>query len=268
MATFFNGSLSTFSVGGSSFLCEVRNVNYTSESETVDGSCLTNLSESPQEVKRSASLQFSNLSTISNALRVSHLDLTGLTFDGDSFPGQIREVTINQNYTSEPTAGIGSSWVAPQVVKRSIEVSIQADAATDGFAQAAMVDFHSGTYAARNVTFSMTVNGVAITFPCRITGVDYTVGEASLQSITITLQGLAPDSGTYITSPTTSTTLLGKAFNAFTTPVSVVFTPSADNFSLSGDFIFGSASIRVADNELVTEDYTLSSTGAITVAAN
>jgi len=268
MATFFSGSISAFTVGGSSFLCEARNVSYTSDAEIVDGSCLTNLSESPQEVKRSASLQFSNLTTISNALRVSHLDLTGLTLDGDSFPGQIREVSITQNYASEPTAGIGASWVAPQVVKRGIEISIQADAVTDGFAQAAMVDFHSGTYANRNVTFSMVVNGLTITIPCRITGVEYSVAEASLQSMTLSLQGLAPDSGTYITSPTTSTTLLGKAFNAFTTPVSVVFTPSVDNFSISGDFIFSSAAIRVADNELVTEDYTLSSTGTITVTAN
>lgn len=270
MATFYAGNVSVFSVGGVDLICEATNVTYEGSATLVDGSCLTQFDETPQEVKKEGRLSWTNMSTVSGVDRVSHFDLSSLLVDGSSgYLAQIRNVNFSQEYQHENIAGIGEEWRRTQIVKRMVTIEVEADCTTDGLAQKIMTDFHSGTYANRDIDFSFTINGYTITLPTRLESVSYSVQRAGLQTLNFTLRGKAPNSGALFTAPASGTsTILAKSILDPLTALTCNFTPSTDNFALSGSFLIENMSIAVQDEELVLESYTYRSIGAVTATAN
>jgi len=272
MAVKFSGDFVAFTVGSSGSIdltCEARNVDYSGTAELIDGSCLTNFNETPQEVKRSAKLSFTNLSTLSPATRVSHYDLTGLSVSGISVLLQARGFTFTQDFQHEPIAGIGSSWTRSQVVKRKVSISLEADVLTDGIAQTVMTAFHSGTYANRTMTFSMVINGVTVTLPTRLAEISYSVKENSNQTLNFTLQGLSNDSDAlFSAAPSGYANLFAWSITQPATPLDIVFTPSTDNFSITGQMLLESVAVEVKDADLLKENYSLVNYGTMTATAN
>lgn len=272
MAVHYSGdfvALTTGSSGNISLACEVRNVDYSGTADLIDGSCLTNFNETPQEVKRSAKLNVTTLSTVSPATRVSHYDLEGLSVGGTNVLLQARGFTFSQDFQHEPIAGIGSEWTRSQVVKRKVSISLEADVVTDGIAQTVMTAFHSGTYANRTMNFSFTINGVTFTLPTRLAEVAYSVTENSNQTLNFTLQGLANDSDAlFSAAPSGAATMLAWSITQPATPMDITFTPSTDNFSITGQMLLESASVEVRDADLVKETYSLVNYGTMTATAN
>lgn len=261
------GTVSVFSVGGNSMLAVYEDVSYDIEETQVEGSIIARPGETPQGVKLGAKIATNLMSTISAPDRVSHLNLSVATIGGVSYLGLIKSLKFSGSYTQKMRAGVGAWFKRPQNVKKAYSISVVLDC-DDAIASAFMIPMHSTTSADRNMILSITLNGIAITLPCRLQKATSGAKRDELQEISLELVGRSPDTGNFPTAPTGTSTLLEKAFNDWKTALAFEYDSAvAAGFTVSGSMIFSSFSFEIADEQLVSTSYAWDSYGTVTAAA-
>lgn len=263
--------IGTLSIASISLLADFENVSYVVKETQVDGSSMVALGKSNTGTKLGGTFDLTVLTTQSTPDRVTHLNLSVLTIGGTSYASDVSSVkmTLTPNQVKQPSAG--SWWQTVQNTKMDISATVELSLPVgSNFAHALLQKMHSVTGSDRNVVFSFTLNGVAITVPMRLESIPFKAERDGLQMLTVNLTCHAPLSGTFPTAPTGTTSLLEKAFNSWAAELAFAFSTNAAagaGAAISGNCIFGPTTIEVSDEALAKVTYQFHTTGTVTEAA-
>jgi hypothetical protein len=238
--------------------------------DTVEASPATRLMSKKQPVKKGATLTCELMSVVASSEKVTHLNLSAITVDSVDYLGSINGTFSGTNTIVEAGAA-GDIWKYPQVTKTMLSFTgeILITASTGG-AQALLTDAWANNVSGLAMILSFTINGVAVTLPMVLTSCSQPFTDGDVQKANITLEGASPDSGSYPTAPTGTTSLLEKALNVATTAVAITFTTHAtEGMALtSTNAVFQSFSIPIQDGQLINASYTFAIQGQPTNVAN
>lgn len=264
-----SGDISVFSLFASSMLAVLKNVSYSLDFDTADGSTVKQLGKVGQVLKRGGTISTTLYTTISDGLRVAALDATVLTVGGVDHFANLKSLRFNGEFETRNTEGAADAWRYPQVVKKDYraEVELFLPAAGVGLS----VEAHSSDRTDVQLVLSFTLNGVAITLPMIATKFEHVFNNGEEQLYRFTLMGKAPDNlaTAYPTAPTGTTTLLEKALNAPQTAIAFALTSHAtEGVAYAGNAIITAFSFTIEDGQVVENDYTFATQGTITATAN
>ena len=267
MSTHITGDLSVWSVGGGSLLATVASVSAEFTEKQVDGSSIARLGKSNQGTKISGAISTSVMSTIAAPDRVSHLDLTSASLNGNPYLGDLASLTFKGTMENKMRAGVGAMFERPVVTKKDYSASVELDATLATTSQIA-VAMLSANYSARDVALALVLNGVAVSLPMRMSKLVHKFERDDLQRLALDLTGKDPGTGAYPTAPTASGSLLERALNDPTSPLAFTLTSHAtEGVRYEGSMVFTDFSFAVKDGELVTTDYSWMTTGTVTAVS-
>lgn len=263
------GDVSLYTIDSVDYLGTCRNVTLDFGNDSVEASPMTRDGTRAQIAKKGMTLRTELMSVVSGSLKVQHTDLSAISIDGVSYL-QGFTGSFSGSYTSVEGSLAGTIWKDPQNVKKTYRLSgtILVPSATGG-AQALLVDAASATPTDANMTVTFTINGIAITLPMTLVRASLELTDGDVQKIAIELESASPDSGTFPTAPTGTTSLLEKAFNSFKTAIAFAFTSHAtEGVAFTGNCKFTSFQIGIEDGALSNVQYEFASSGAVTATAN
>jgi hypothetical protein len=254
--------VSVFSIGGASQLAYFKNVSFEYSPALADGRAVNSRTPRNDVVKRSGKIMtglMSNVGTNTTDARVANLDVTELLVGTQTYISYLRGGSLSINNTFGEGSGVGDAWKVPiwTTQKISGNVQIAVDSATFPAGLGAIVD---GSIAGHNLAFAVTINGVALSLAAVVSGWKHVFENDTVQMIDISFE----QRGALTGAPAT-TTALGAAITQPGTAVACVLTSKASTgSSYAGDFVYDSVSFNFNDAEIISTEYTLISTGAIT----
>jgi hypothetical protein len=218
-------------------------------------------------MKSSATIDV-NLRSVSGTTSdaATHLDLTSLAIGALTFTC-FSSCALNISYATAPVPCVGSRYKLEDNTNLILAADVTVQAVS-GTASTLMIPFNNAAaLSTSNVTFTLIYNGVTYAIPMLIQEVSLVAERDGIQDINIKLEGRAPDTGAYPTTPTSTTGLLNKALNDYNTAVAVSFQSitSTNGVNVSGNFKFQSASFEIADEQIVPVSYQFRSEGAVTI---
>jgi hypothetical protein len=218
-------------------------------------------------MKSSATIDV-NLRSVSGTTSdaATHLDLTSLAIGALTFTC-FSSCALNISYATAPVPCVGSRYKLEDNTNLILTADVTVQAVS-GTASTLMIPFNNAAaLSTSNVTFTLIYNGVTYAIPMLIQEVSLVAERDGIQDINIKLEGRAPDTGAYPTTPTSTTGLLNKALNDYNTAVAVSFQSitSTNGVNVSGNFKFQSASFEIADEQIVPVSYQFRSEGAVTI---
>lgn len=260
--------VSVFTVGGTDFLCSLPKAELTINNVLADGATACSKSNTPQVVKKGASVSFDLLSSTAIGM-VSNLNVTAMTIGATSYLVDLVEGSCSIGYvTDADTSGTGDTWQAPQNIRLG-DVGFDMTFKVNTSAAPAFVLLGaSSTLADAYMDVSITIGTATITMPCVLETVVYSVEKDSVQEVKATFK-LRDDGDSNIpNAPTGSATLLAAAFNAYRTALALVWTTkTTGGLTFGGNFIFNSVSFSFGSSSIIAISYNMSATGAITAVA-
>lgn len=255
--------VSVFSIGGNSLLGYFENAELTINSQDRDGSVVTRRGRSPVPTKRNASLSVPLFSGTAGDF-VSHLDVSAFTLGGVDLSDYLRGGSLNITNGFAESSAVGDLWQVPQWVSKDITATVEID--LPDAANHAVTALMDNAVSDLDIALSITINSVMITVPMLISTFTWSTSSTELQRVTLNLKGQDPLTGDYPTAPTGTTSLLEKALNAAGTALAVSVTEkSANGYNYAFNSVIESASFSWNDGELIPINYTLLSTGAVTI---
>ncbi len=271
MAKVYYGDLSAWTIGGASQIDYAPDAAIEFNFDLDDGATLLSGGARHEVTKKVASLKTSLFSTVS-ASRVSNLDLTAFSIDAVDYISHVRSARFNFSVPSGEASGVGSLWKEPQPMPNSRDVTVSADllvpaasATANALRLLAAICKNSDREDA-SVAFTMTLNSVAITLPMTVKSVGFPQKRGEMFTVSVELAGRAPISGTYISAPAGTTTLIEKAINQTATALAFVFTPHDDagfGTSFTGNMVIESFDFSIEDSKIVSTNFSYMSTGAV-----
>jgi hypothetical protein len=263
--------VSIFTVAGVAMVGAGNKFDFTVSAEKADAGLIARLGKHSQPVKASGKLMVDLNSVASGSTRVSHMNVSAFTIAGTDRLAILKSFSISGTFDKVAQAGVGEKYAKPQVVAKDYQVSIELDVTT-GVVKAMMDKLTGSDFTGHATTVSITLNGVTLTFAMNLNEGTLSSQRYSLQSLQLSFDGADPGAGNYPAAPTGATTILEKALNAATTEMAFSFqnAQSADSggIAASGNVVFDSFSIKIADGQLVEESYGFETYGTITIAAS
>ena len=261
------GDISIFSIGGSSQLAYFDNVTLTTTNTTANTASVGASGQRSSVMKSSATIDV-NLRGVSATTSdaATHLDLTSLAIGALTFTC-FSSCSLNISYATATVPCVGSRYKMEDNVNLILAADVKVQAVS-GTASTLMIPFNNAAaLSASNVTFTLIYNGVTYAIPMMLQEVSLVSERDGIQEISIKLEGRAPDSGAFPTTPTSTTGLLNKALNDYDTALAVSFQSitSTNGVNVSGNFKFQSASFEIADEQIVPVAYSFRSHGAVTI---
>ena len=261
------GDISVFSIGGASQLAFFDNVTLTTTNMTANTASVGAAGQRSSIMKSSATIDV-NLRSISGTTSdaATHLDLTSLAIGALTFTC-FSSCALNISYATAPVPCVGSRYKLEDNTNLILAADVTVQAVS-GTASTLMIPFNNAAaLSTSNVTFTLIYNGVTYAIPMLIQEVSLVAERDGVQDINIKLEGRAPDTGAYPTTPTSTTGLLNKALNDYNTALAVSFQSitSTNGVNVSGNFKFQSASFEIADEQIVPVSYQFRSEGAVTI---
>ncbi len=257
--------VSVFSINGTDFLALFKSVSLTANFELADGRALPSRDPRNDEVKRSVSFAtgiMTNVNaTVSTSSRVNNLDVSELLIGTTNYISFLRmgSITVNNNFAEG--SGVNDLFRVPIWTTRNITASVTLGVGTSAFhtALGGLVDAASNGGA---LALSVSINGVTLAVPMIVSSYEHGFADDEIQTLTLSFE----QRGAPTTTPAT-TNILGYAITSPGTGVACALTSrSANGSAYAGNFIFNSASFSFNDAEIISTEYNLSSTGAITQA--
>jgi hypothetical protein len=262
------GDISVLSAASIDLLGIFENVTLALTAAKTDVSLTNRITKSNQTTKKSGRISTRVMTTISDSLRVSHLNLTAMTLDGTNVLAYVRSMTFNGVFEHQMASGIGEMFEKPEVVQKGYTATVEIEADTDTIAAFA-TNAASTTGADSDMVLTFTINAIAYSFKMTMDEFEYGTERNGMQMATITLSSRDGDTGASPTAPTTSTVLLDKALNDPRTLVAYSFTgKSADSFNAAGNMCWDSFGFTVTDGEVTYIDYAWRTNGAMTITPN
>ena len=270
MSRAVQADVSVFSIGGADQLAYLRNVSFEYPPTLADGRALTSRSPRNDVVKRQAKIMtglMSNVGTATTAPRVANFDVSALTLDPEgtvtaiSYGSLLRGGSMSIQNTFAEGSGVGDGWRVPIWTGQKITTNIQLAVPTAAFpALGAIID---GAIAAHNWSIALTINGTTLTVESVLASYKHTFENDAVQMLDLSFEQRAT---TAQTGPAT-TTILGAAIMQPGTSLACALTSRSSNGSAyTGDFVIESCNFSFNDAEIITNDYTLLSTGAVAQA--
>lgn len=254
-----------FAAGGENLLATVRSVECVIEAETEDVRPITRLGATHQVVKKQARIRTTQLSAVSGAQRVSHLDLEGLTLGGIGLAGHVRRLEFEGVFEHEEGSGAGDLWRMPVLVGKDYRARCEVLLPVTGTGRETLLAASGGADDGA-AALILTLNGVTVSVPMQIGAVRHVMDAGGVQVLEVELRGFAPATGAYPVSPTGTGSLLAKAFTVPEEPVAVVLTTRADGgVTIEGQFLVEGFGFTVADGAVVETTYEWMSAGPVTV---
>lgn len=274
MSRFTNVDIAVFDINSGDFLEFMSGVTYATNFDTEDGAPINVLGNSPCPVKQGATLSTPLMSNSSTSCRVSNLDVSAITLDGQSIAPFVRGGSFNGTLGHEEGSGIGDRWKLPIVVSKDFSISLDLVVPTASNPIAGVGGFADsvhGNYADivnTSMVFSITINGIAVTLPTLVSGFEQSSERGAIQRVNMELMGKAPwDTSAYPTAPTGTTSLLEKALNDPKTPLAIELDfGTGNNNNYSGNFVISGFNFGFNDSEIIKTQYDFASSGEITYA--
>lgn len=261
MSRAVQADVSVFSVGGTSQLATLKNVSFEYPPTLADGRALTSRSPRNDVVKRQAKIMtglMSNVNTTTTSPRVANLDITELLIGTISYLSLLRGGSMAFSNTFAEGSGVGDAWRVPIWTTQKANTTIQIAVPTSAFP--VLADIIDGTVASHNLSLALTINGVTLTVESVLASYKHTFENDAVQMIDLSFEQRAT---TAQTGPAT-TNLLGAAILQPGTALACALTSRSSNgAAYTGDFVIESCSFSFNDAEIITNDYTLISTGAV-----
>lgn len=265
----WDGELTTFSLGGSAYLELVKDANLAWESATEEGASVLYGGSNIQETKRRGRIECSLFQDVATGVRLSHLDLSLASLGAVnllSTANILNSLAINIKCKHQMKGGAGEAWEHPVVTGRDFSATLDLDCDSAAVPQP-LVDFFSTTYADRDKTLTFTLNGVAFSLPMRIIGAGMPVEQAGKQHYTLSMGDRSAYSGQTV-SPSGTTSLIQKIFNAYKTAITFSFqAAAAKSISATGNAVFDSLSLEINNGILVPTKLVLLTQGTVTGTA-
>lgn len=230
----YDGDLSVFTLGGASQLDYTMRAQMVTDPTLDDGSAVTSGGERAEVVKRGFSIECSLLSTgsVNTASRACNLDLSAFSIGGVDYISYVKGGSFNGSYPCFDSSGAGDVWKWMQTEANRTKVTVTVDllipraTATANALRVlgALIDTNDAEDAL--VALSFALNGVTV-------ALGVTIGNVTMEQargggaflFRVTLEGRAPVSGDFITSPAGTTSLFEKFCNAPATGLAFGFTP-------------------------------------------
>jgi hypothetical protein len=274
MANVEHGDLAVFSIGGASQIDYLPDVDLTFDPTMDDASAILSGGERNEVTKKGATIAATLLSDATGASRVSNIDLSALLIGGTDYISYVRGGNFRLTIPNTESGSVKDLWKTPQPLpnRRQVAVTVKLQvpaASATANALRAIGAINVGNREANQVAFSMTLGGVTITLAMTIASVSNPQRVGEMFEMDINLVGRAPVSGTFITSPAGTTTLLEKAINDSKTVLAFVFTPHNDvgfGYSYNGNMVVESVEFGWEDEQIVRTAYTYRTAGAVSGA--
>lgn len=260
--------MTAFTLGGS-FLSTFTGGTITIEGQEDEGATATSKANVPETVKKSAMIDCTIIDNVGGSRRLSNLDVSALTIGGTAYVASLVSGTLNIGYVQDgDVSGEADLWTWAQNIRLG-DVSIEGTLKIEGSATPNLsILAASATLADTVVDVTLTINSVAVTMPMRISRVSHSIQRDAVQELQVTLK-LRDDGDTNIpNAPTGTTSLMEKAFNAYTSALACVVTTDAvgQGITYSGNFVFNSFAVEFANASIVKYNVQLVNQGAVTVA--
>lgn len=276
-----NGDLAVFTLDGSSQLALIKGVTYNLNLSKGDTTTIARAGHRRQTVKKSSTIKTGVMSALSGdaTLVATNLAVSAFALGGVSYLAYLRGCTINGTTPEKrEVGGLANAFKWPQAFGKdySIDVTLvipaAADSQTSNFAVNMGANLHDTDLTDQDLTrlaFTITIDNVTIAMTCEVDDYTHEINGQQEQVITLKLSGNDPGTGAYPTTPTGTTSILEKAFNAYNTAVAVVLTSgaAASGETYSGNFMIPSFSIGIQDESVIMIDLDFESKGTITAAA-
>lgn len=252
------------SIGGTSILAVVSNVQWQSENERVPITSPLRFRDSGQQVKRSAQMTVPLSSVKSGANRVSHMDLTLMSLAAQSVISglELVDATVRVTNNIQQVPNVGEYFRRYQCDPGGgIAADLNLQVADTSSAALALLELlESDDPDDKEATFAMTINAVATSVVGHIRRGTHDV--EGRQKVTIAFESSDPGGVTFPSSPAGTSTLYTKAINAPKTPLAFEFVSHATaGLSRTGYCLIRSAEFRVEDAQIVKESYAFQVTG-------
>ena len=158
--------ISVFTIGGTDFLCSLPKADLTINNVLAEGATACSKSNTPQVVKKGASLSFDLFSAAAIG-QVSNLNVTALTIGATSYLADVVEGSCSIGYIADnDTSGTGDTWQAPQNIRLG-DVGFEMTLKVNTVAAPAFVALGaSATLADAYLDVSVTIGSTTITMPC------------------------------------------------------------------------------------------------------
>ncbi len=265
-----SGDLAVFTVDSNDLLTYWKDATLTIDNQDDDGSPVVRVGGMAQIVKSGFSLSASLMTAGGSAPeKRSNLDITAWSIAGSELKGSLRSGTLTIRHTTDEGSGAGERWKFPLVTKKFIEISGEIQASdTEALAQLLPSKAASATLSDAYVTVTITFAGITVTLPMAVTQLEHKFSDGKIQTFGITLKGRSPDSGTYPTAPTGSSSLLEKAFNAIAAYAFTFTSHTSKGTAYTGNVVLDTLTIQFNDAQLLMANYTWMGQGTLTPTTN
>jgi len=259
--------LSAFTIGGTSQLATIRDVAYSVTPEHVEGKPIVRMGGSAQPVKRSATVSTPLMTVVSDPTKVTNLNISAFSIGGVDTLANLIGGSFSGSFSLAEGKGVADEWAYPHVVGKDYAATIRIGVPAT-IAMGIPTAVHAATTASLPMVFTITISSVAVTLPMLIANYRHLFTENDIQVLEVELVGRSPDTGTYPTAPTGTTTLLEKALNAPGTALAFVLTSkAAGGVSYTGNFVYSSFSFDFNQSSIIATQYEFASVGAIAAAS-
>lgn len=254
--------VSVFSLGGGSFLGDLKSAEMRADTEFADGTSVAMEGTRPVARRRSAEVTAELLSTGGASGRVTGLDLSALTLDGVSSLGNLRSMRFDGFVRQAEGAGASEVWKYPVAVRKDYRCRLELLADSGGPFETGR---GYGSLASLSLELAFQLNGVDFQLPMIVRDARHTIREGDVQVWTVDLWGQAPVTGAYPTAPTGTGNLLAAAVNA--PGVGLAFemaSRAVGGMDYAGTFLVRDFGFEVNAGSVVVTRYRYVSQGAVT----
>lgn len=254
--------VSVFSLGGTSFLGDLKSAVLTADADLVDGTAIVSEGLRPVVSKRSASLTCELSSPGGIGGVVTGLDLSSLEMGIVEHVGLVRRLRFDGAIVHAEGSGVADEWTHPVPVRKAYRMKVELAADSGGPFGGALASF--GSIAGMSFGVGLNLNGVDVGLPMVVRSFEHSLSAGELQTWVLELEGQAPVSGSYPVAPVGTGSLLAAAFQAPGAALSMeIASRAVGGLGYSGAFVVKEFGFGVRSGEVVSTRYMFSSVGAV-----
>lgn len=252
-----------FSLAGVDLTDDLQNFSLKMDNTDLDTSVLTQYAGRSQAGMSQLALDFSVFSqTTPCAQKVTGLNLTAFSFGGTSYATTFRSINFTLDATTDDVSAAADVWGSTQTVGFTLAGDFEIMVPT-GTSHALFAHLNTSAATKNNVTFTFTLSGTTITFPCSVMSVEYGNQGKAVTTIKVTVKGYPACTGAFPTAPTSGSSLLTGFLVDPMTAVNFEFKSNATSGEiLDVNMSLKSLSFSIERNAVVSVKYSLMSTGA------